>query len=123
MIHEMFDAADATAEMPLQTRAHHSPARSRSIAHRHVCVFNAQHVMLNQIHDLLVERRLQPISDVTGKFLFQMDRFLSNRCVKRERSLNRFWRCIRSADNLHYWDDVWRIERMSDEITFGLFGF
>src|SRR5260370_16579737 len=25
MIHEMFDAAGATAEMPLQTRPHHSP--------------------------------------------------------------------------------------------------
>src|SRR6267378_5567073 len=101
MIHEMFDAAGATAEMPLQTRPHHSPAWSRSITNSNVRVLDAQDIVLNQIHDLLVERGLQSVSDVTGKFLFQMDRFLPNRGVKRDRLLNRFRRSLRAADNFH----------------------
>src|SRR5438874_10911067 len=101
MIHEIVDAAGATAEMPLQTWPHHSPAWSRSITNSNVRILDAQHVVLNQIHDLLVKRRLQPVSDVTGKFLFQMDRFLSNRGVKRKRLLNRFRRSLGAADNFH----------------------
>src|SRR5207237_6688058 len=102
-------------EMPLQTRPHHSPARSGPITNSNVRVLDAQHVVLNQIHDLLVERRLQPIADMAGKFLLQFDRLLPDRRVKRERLLNCIRRCLRSSDNFHYWNDVWRIKRMSDE--------
>src|SRR5205823_11210560 len=99
MIHEMFNTASASAEMPLQARAHHSPTRSRAITNRNVRVFNAQHVVLNQIHDLLVKRSLQSVTDVTRKLLLQMDRFLPNQRVKRERLLNRVRRSLRSPDN------------------------
>src|SRR4051812_37355543 len=99
MIHEMLDATGATAEMPLQTRPHHSPARSRTITNSNVRVLDAQHVVLNQIHDLLIERGLQPVADVTRKLLFQLDRLLSDRCVKRERLLNRFRRSLRPSDD------------------------
>src|SRR5512132_3709594 len=36
VVHEVFDAACAAAEMPLQTWPHHSPTRSRAITDRNV---------------------------------------------------------------------------------------
>src|SRR3954469_24225489 len=118
MIHEMFDAASASTKVPLQTRPHHPPTRPWPIAHGHIRILNAQHVVLDQIHDLFVERGLQPVTDVTRKLLFQLDRLLPDRCVKRERLLDRVRRSFRSSDNFHQWNDVRRIEWMSYKNSF-----
>ena len=76
MIHEMFDAPRRHRRDAIAGSAPSLPAQPRSITHRHVCVFNTQHTLLNQIHDLLIERGLQPVSDMTGKLLLRWIGFL-----------------------------------------------
>jgi hypothetical protein len=83
VFHEMLDPACATAEVPLQAGAHDAPAQSRPPAHGIVGVGDTQHALLNEVHDLAVESRLESIPDVAGKLLVQQDRLLSNRRVER----------------------------------------
>src|SRR2546430_7986600 len=69
MLHEVLDASRPAAEVPLQTRPHDAPSQPRAVAHRVVRVLDAQHVLLNQVHDLAVERGLEAVGDVTGQLL------------------------------------------------------
>ena len=98
---ERIDAACATGKMPLQTRPHHSPTKSRSVADGNVRILDTQNILLNQIHDLAVKRRLQSVTDMTRQFLFQIDRFLPDRRVKRECLFDCIRRCLCPADYFH----------------------
>ena len=51
----------AAAEVPLQARTHHAPAQPGPLAHGIVGVRDAQHALLNEVHDLAIERRLEPV--------------------------------------------------------------
>src|SRR5438445_598238 len=62
MLHEVLDSARSAAEVPLQTRTHHAPTQSGPVAHGVVRILDAQHTLLNQVHDLAIERRLETIS-------------------------------------------------------------
>ena len=62
--------------MPLKARAHHAPAEARPITNRGVGVRDAQHALLDEVKHLPIERRLQTVRDVPGKFLPQMNGFL-----------------------------------------------
>src|SRR2546422_1875600 len=66
MLHEVLDASRPAAEVPLQTRPHDAPSQPGAVAHRVVRVLDAQHVLLNQVHDLAVEREVM--------YLIQQDR-------------------------------------------------
>src|SRR5277367_2463538 len=61
VFHKMVDPARPSAEVPLKARSHHPPPRPRPIAHGDIGVRDAQYALLNEIEDLLVDRRLQPI--------------------------------------------------------------
>src|SRR5580704_10189415 len=120
MIYEMFDPPSAPREMKLQAGTHHSPTKTRPVTHRIVSVGDAQHTLLEQVHDLPVQRSLKPIGDVPGKLLVQQDGFLADRGIKLNRALNYFGRCLRPADDFNQWDNVWWIERMANENTLGV---
>src|SRR5258708_28471084 len=117
----MFYPTRTTRKVPLQTGSHHSPPQAGAITHCIVGVADIQHALLNQIHDLFVESDLEPIADVPGKFLVELDRLLSNRSIERHRALNRFGRGLAATDHFNQRNDVWRIERMPDEYTLGVF--
>src|ERR1043165_2983924 len=106
MFHEMVDSTWTSAEMPLQTRTHHSPAKSWAITHGVVGVADIQHAVLNQIHDLFIEGCLETIANVTRQFLVELDRLLSDRGVKRDCSFNCFGRRLRSANDFDERNDV-----------------
>ncbi len=120
VFHEMLNPAWATAEVPLQTGSHDSPTKSRPIAHGNIRVGDAQHTLLNQIHDLFVERRLESVPNMTGKFLSQVDGLLTNRCIEGQRLLDCVGRCLGSSDYFDQRNKVRRIERMLDEDTLGV---
>ena len=67
MIHEMLDSTCATAQVPLQALAHHTPAKAGPITDGSVSVFNAKDALLDQVKHLAVERRLEPVRHVSGK--------------------------------------------------------
>src|SRR5712671_4789738 len=54
VFHEVVDATGATAHMPLQTLAHHAPAKSRSIANGCVSFLDTQHALLDEVEHLAV---------------------------------------------------------------------
>src|SRR5262249_15774449 len=66
VLDEMFDPARTAAEVPLQTGPHHSPAKSRPVAHPIVRGRDAQHTLLDQVQDLSVQRSLKPVPYMTG---------------------------------------------------------
>src|SRR5215475_1017092 len=109
----MFDSARAATKVPLQTRTHHSPAQAGTVAHGIIGIANTQHAILNEIHNLFIERRLETIANVTRKFLVQLNRLLADGGVERDRLLNRFRRRLRSPDDFDQRNEVWRIERMT----------
>src|SRR5258708_33238708 len=101
MLHEMLDPAGAAAQMPLQVLAHYSPANSGAIANGGINVLDTQHILLDQIQDLSIESRLQPVRYVPRKLLFQMNGLLADRCVETHRLLDRFGRCLGAAYHFH----------------------
>ena len=84
----MFNPAGAAAQVPLKAGSHHSPTKPRPIAHRIVCVGDAQHTLLDQVHDLPVQRSLKPIGDMSGKLLVQQNGFLADGRIECDRPLN-----------------------------------
>src|SRR5215813_1499948 len=123
VFHEMFNTARAATEVPLQAGAHHSPPQSRPITHGVVRIRDTQHSLLNEIHDLFIEGRLESVCDVAGKLLMKMDGLLSDRRVKFHRLLDRFGRCFSPANDFNQRNDVRRIERMTDQDTLGPLAF
>src|SRR5215475_3463396 len=123
VFHEVFDPASATTQAPLQAWAHHSPPQSRPITHGIVRVRDTQHPLLNEIHDLFIEGRLESVRDVAGKLLPKMDGLLSDRRIKCHRLLDRFGRCFSPTDDFNQRNDVRRIERMTDQDTLGTLAF
>src|SRR5262245_36118890 len=111
----MFDSARTAAEVPLQTRTHYSPAKAWTVTHSIICVANTKDTLLNQRHDLFVEGGLESITNVTGKFLVQLNWLLSDRGVKRNCALNRLWRRPGSTYDFDQGNDVRRVERVTNQ--------
>src|SRR2546428_14186760 len=88
MLHEVLDPTRAAADVPLQARAHDAPAEARSPAHRVVGIGDAQDAFLDEVSDLPIERRLEPVRDVSRELLPQVDRLLADRGVKAHRLLD-----------------------------------
>src|SRR5271169_5531491 len=119
VFHKMVNPARPSAEMPLEAWSHHAPSRPRPVAHCHVGVGDAQYALLNKVKHLFVERRLQPVCDVTGKRLEQTNWLFPNRRIKRHGPLDRFGRRLGSAYHFHQRNYVRRIKRMSDHTPLG----
>src|SRR5277367_275273 len=101
MFHKMVNPARTSAEVPLEAWSHHAPSRPRPVAHCHIGVGDAQYTLLNEVEDFLVERRLQPVGDMTGKRLEQTNRLFPNRRIKRHGLLDRLGRRFGSAHHFH----------------------
>ncbi len=115
MVHEVTDAPCASTEMPLQARPHRAPAKPRPVGDRNVGISHAQHALLNEIENFLVERRLQSIRRVPRNAFVKPYRLLAHRRVERHRALDRRFRRFGAANDLDQRNDVRRIERMPDD--------
>ena len=120
MLHEVLDASRPAAEVPLQTRPHDAPSQPGAVAHRVVRVLDAQHVLLNQVHDLAVERGLEAVGDVTGQLLPEVHGLLADRRIELHRPLDGARGRLHAADHFHQRNDVRRIERMSHQAALGV---
>src|SRR3989442_5718260 len=85
MLHEVLDASRPAAEVPLQTRPHDAPSQPGAVAHRVVRVLDAQHVLLNQVHDLAVERGLEADGAVTAQLPPEAHGLLADRRIEMHR--------------------------------------
>src|SRR6266567_3584820 len=89
MLHEVMDAPGASAQMPLQARAHDAPPNPRSVAHGDVGIGHAQHALLDEIEHLLVERRLEAVARVARQRLVKPDRLAADGGVERHCAFDR----------------------------------
>src|SRR5580658_3395770 len=69
VLHEVLDPALATANMPKQARAHHSPPEAGSVTHGDVGVRHTQDSLLDEINDLPIERGLKAIRNMAWEGL------------------------------------------------------
>ena len=120
VLDEMLDAALTAPEMPLQARAQHAPPRAGSVAHRSICVLDAEHALLDQVQHFTIERRLEPICHVARQFLVETNRLLADGFVKGHGPPDRLVRRLRTADDFDERDDVRRIERVADQHALGV---
>ncbi len=122
MFHEVMDAACASAQMPLQALAHHTPAEPWPVADRDVRIRHAEHASLDERENLLVERGLKAVGRMARKGLAQPDRLLADRCVERHRALDDGLGRLRPAHHFDEGNDVGRIERVADDAALGTLG-
>src|SRR6266702_6590299 len=115
MLHEVSDPARPPAQVPLQALPHYTPAKPRSIANGRIRFLYTQNALLNDVKHLSIERGLESVRYVPGKFLSQVNRFLPDRRIKFHRALDSFGRCLSSSNHFDQWNDVWRIKGMPED--------
>src|SRR5580704_10240703 len=116
----MMNSARTTGEMEQHISTHHSPTQSGSPAHGSVRIGDIQYTLLDEIDDLTVQRRLKAVGDVADDLFADMNRFLANRFVERDGTLDSFRRRFFAC---HYFNErhhMGRIEGMTDDTTFGM---
>src|SRR6266542_1836978 len=99
-LEEVLDPARAAGEVELQAGPHDAPTESRPPAHGGVRVGDAQDVLLDEVQDLLEQRHLQPVRDVSGNLLLQQDGLLADGGVERHRALDVLGRRLLTAHDL-----------------------
>src|ERR1700719_2063275 len=117
----MFDSTFTATQMPLQALSHNAPAKPGSKRDARIGVFHAQDALFYNIEHLAVERGLEPIRNVAGKLLLQMDRLLADRRIEVDRLLDRLRRSLTTADHFDQWNDMRRVKRMPDDNTLRMF--
>src|SRR5882672_2958567 len=120
VLHEMVNSARTTGEMEQKIWPHHSPTEPRSPAHGRIRIGDIQYALLDEVNDLTVQRCLKAVSDVPDDLFADMNRFLANRFVKGERTLDSFRRCLFARYHFDERHHVRRIEGMADDATFGM---
>src|SRR5258707_9646095 len=109
LLEEVLDAAWAAAEMVEHHVAHDTPTQTRAPAQRGVNVRSADDAFGNEVINLPRERRLQTIGDVPGHLLAHADDLFTQPGVELRGTLNRGFRGLRAADDLHQRNKVRRI--------------
>jgi len=110
----LLNPARPSANVPLKARPHHAPTQPRAVAHRDVGVGRADNSLFNEIENLSVHRRLQPVGDMPGERLEQVDGLLPDRAIELHGPVDRLRRRLGSADHFDQRNDVGRIERVPD---------
>jgi hypothetical protein len=90
VIREMLNAALTTSEVKQQIGSHYAPTQSRSQAHSSIGISDIQHTLLDEVHDLPIQRALDTVRDMADHFFSNMNGLLTDRCVKRECLLHGF---------------------------------
>src|SRR4051794_17891661 len=106
--------------MEEQIRSHHTPAQAWPPAHGGICVGHVEHALTDEVDDLAIQRSLQTIGDMADHFFTDMDRFLADGSVKRDRLLHCLCRGLFSSDDLDQRNDVRRVKWMTDDATLGM---
>jgi len=88
-----------------------SPNAVLAPTHRCIRIRDAEHTLLDEVHDFAIEGRLQTVRDMTDHFLLQVDWSLPYRFIERNRTLNCLNRCLFAADDLNQRNEMRRIER------------
>src|SRR5208283_1192448 len=116
----MLNSSRTSAEMKEQVGSHDAPSQPGSPAHCGIGIRDAQDVLMDEVHDLPIERRLESICDVADNLLAKMDGLFADGRVKLDCPLNRIRRCLRAPNHLDQRNQVWRVKRMPDDATFGM---
>src|ERR1700730_17244823 len=111
----MLDAALPAADVPLETGTHYAPANAGSVAHGNIRIRHAEDPLLHEVEHFLVKRRLETIGHMARKRLVQTHRLLADTRVERHRALDRGFRGLGSAHNLHQGNDMRRVERVTHD--------
>ena len=86
----MLNSALAARQVKEKIGPHYSPTQSRSPAHSGIRISDIQYALLDEVHDLTVERGLEPIGHVAHDLFAHVDGPLADRRVKRDRPFDRF---------------------------------
>src|SRR5882724_3515834 len=121
VLHEVMNSARTTGEMEQKIWTHHSPTESWSPAHGRVRIGDIQYTLLDEVNDLTVQRGLKAVGHVADDLFADMNRFLADRFVKGDCTLDSFRRCFFTRDYFNERHHVRRIKRMADDATFGMF--
>src|SRR5258708_8550287 len=78
----MSDSTRAPAQVPLQALPHYAPAKPRSIANGRIRFLYTQNALLNDVEHLSIERGLESLRYVPGKFLSHLNRLLPHRPIQ-----------------------------------------
>src|SRR5580692_11912431 len=100
--------------MEVHERAKQRPAQSWPVRDRGVDVSDAGDPGLHEVERLLPQRCLQAVGDVAHDLTTQMDWVLAHRAIEVQRSLDRGQRGLFAAAHLHEWNEVRRVERMTE---------
>src|SRR4029077_7140416 len=89
---EILNAARNAAKMEQEIWTHQAPTQSRSPAHCNIRIGDIQYTLLDEINDLTVKRCLEAVCHVADDLFAEINRFLANGFVKRDRTLDVFRR-------------------------------
>src|SRR3954471_5318466 len=101
--------------MEKQIRSHDTPSQAGTPTDGGICVGDVEHALTDEVDDLAIQRSLQTIGHMADHFFADMDRFLADGSVKRDRLLHRLCRGLFSSDDLDQRNDVRRVEWMTDD--------
>src|SRR5258707_13770161 len=116
----MLNSAWTAAEMEQEIWTHQAPTQSRSPAHCNIRIGDIQYTLLDEIDNLTVKRCLKAVGNVSDDLFADMNRFLANRCIERNRALHDLRRSFLARHHLHQRDHVRRVEGMADDAPFGM---
>src|SRR6185503_19105188 len=111
-LEEVLHPTRAASEVELQVGSHDAPAQSRSPAHRSVGVSDAQHVLLEEVENLLVESDLEPVGHMARELLLEQNGLLADLRVELHRPLDGVGRGLGACHNFNQRNDVRRMEGM-----------
>jgi hypothetical protein len=115
MAGEVLGAAGGTpAQMKQRARPHHAPAQARPVLHGGLDISDGGHARLQQVHDLLEQRGLQPVGDVPGHLLLDVDGLLAQAGVEGQGGVDGGGRRGGPADDFHQRDQMGRVEGVAD---------
>ena len=87
---EMLHPALTAAQVEQKIGPHDTPPQSGPPTHRCIRVCNIEYALLDEVHDFAIKGGLQAIRYVADNLFADMDRFLADRLVKGDRSVQRF---------------------------------
>src|SRR5882757_1192468 len=120
LFEKMLDAAFTATQVIKQHAAHEAPTQARPPAQGGIRIGGADDAFGHKIVNLPTQSGLQTIGDMPRHFLAHQDRAPANAPVEFRDPLDRFFGSLGAAHDFDQWDEVGRIERMTDDATLGM---
>src|ERR1700723_2964175 len=120
LFEKMLDATFTAAQVIEKHAAHEAPTQPRSPAQCGIRVGGADDAFGNKIVNLPTKGGLQTIGDMPRHLLAHSNRPPANALVEFRGLLDRFFGGLGAANDFDQWNQMGRIERMSDDATLGM---